>query len=104
MDKENENKQNPSAEPENLQGSNNEKESRNREEYKKTPESGWEAGQGISNSQFIKRDDQDLGETERGSSEAGIGMAEIKRKQELGEIEKDPFLAARGTGGSEAGS
>jgi hypothetical protein len=59
------------------------KASRNREDFNKVPESGWEAGQGISNSQVITQSSgEDQNGTERGPSDAGIGMAEIRKKKE----------------------
>ncbi|HYG39324.1 MAG TPA: hypothetical protein VD908_11920 [Cytophagales bacterium] len=94
----------PSTEPESLQGANDQKDIKNREEYKDTPESGWETGQGISNAQFVKKEDEGLNETERGPSDAGIGMTEIKQKQKEGELKNEPFGGIKGTGGSEAGT
>jgi hypothetical protein len=62
---------------------NPENENRNREEYRNVPESGWEAGQGISNAQEItQRSGEDQNGTERGPSDAGIGMSEIRKKKE----------------------
>ena len=58
-------------------------ESRNRKDFNNVPESGWEAGQGISNSQVITQSSgEDQNGTERGPSDAGIGMAEIRKKKE----------------------
>jgi hypothetical protein len=59
------------------------KENRQREDFKEVPESGWEAGQGISNSQVLTQSSgEDQNGTERGPSDAGIGMAEIRKKKE----------------------
>jgi hypothetical protein len=58
-------------------------ENNRREEYQSVPESGWEAGQGISNSQEItQQSDEDQNGTQRGPSDAGIGMAELRKKKE----------------------
>ena len=58
-------------------------ENRMREDFNNIPESGWEAGQGISNSQVITQSsDEDQNGPESGPSDAGIGMAEIRKKKE----------------------
>ena len=56
---------------------------RNREEYKNVPESGWEAGQGISNAQEISQQkDEDQNGPQKGPSGAGIGMEDLRKKKE----------------------
>jgi hypothetical protein len=56
---------------------------RNREEYKNVPESGWEAGQGISNAQeVVQQNDEDQNGPQKGPSGAGIGMGDLRKKKE----------------------
>jgi len=69
-----------------------------------TPESGAEAGAGISNAQFIKEDYDQGDEAQTRPSEAGINMAEIRKKMKENTWGSTKGTGIQGSAGSEAGT